>query len=715
MSPILIKNANNIEKYMLIEQILYYISTSSNNVIIEFPNTSFFNQAFLKELKKINPSRIFVRVAGGNDQELIDFYNQMNWNSDFLTNDVIYSIDEMISIMRVIENIEKGMDSKWDDFQKIVYFINCINSRIMYHPFNEHAESRDIRSLRGLVSGNTVCAGFALILKEFCDRNNIECDFVVGDLFGRNADGKKERMGCHAWNIVRINGKNIPIDITPGIYPSVNLDGIGNVQGFVEARVPYYYNKVKEYDKNLSNIERNYLKELYELMSRNNTYSATAYSKMREDKSYFNIVQTDQFKIGSISVYTYIYTPSDVNGKLGKPQIFYSCLNVAWVNGMFYELNRCISLLDEARQRNDVNEINSLTQKVESLKIAVDYNSGVINKLFSKENIEAAISDKSYFLGDITFQPGIQGCNIFKHPLIHQRMNKMCKNFDRSDGTSFSVEAKDMVEVNGKKIFQYKIYEFVDEDGDYVVRKNTIFTEANIITDNRKEVADLLLSRSRINYCEKDNGGYVGYLTNDNSISLNLDVNQYFKRGIYEKTKMKDHHIKKWYPELTYDNLVRLAQTYMVAVNNGRVEVYRRNGGAYVSDEVISVQAQFAIAWFNAFNINPNQSNERYRDFFLKISKCLEAAIYRIGYIDTFDIVYLANNIFNEDQEVINAMINLFSNDYNVRLVNHLYSEQCSANLLEDAPLEILNDREAVLQRLEEKKREQQAHFSKAA
>ena len=54
---------------------------------------------------------------------------------------------------------------------------------------------------------DTVCAGYAHMYKELCDRNGIKCDAVGGK---RKFSGKSHG---HAWNVVEIDDKKLLVDV----------------------------------------------------------------------------------------------------------------------------------------------------------------------------------------------------------------------------------------------------------------------------------------------------------------------------------------------------------------------------------------------------------------------------------------------------------------------------------------------------------------------
>lgn len=76
-----------------------------------------------------------------------------------------------------------------------------------------------------LLYGKAVCEGFARAFKLLLDRVGIPCIVVTGTAV--NHTGVPEN---HAWNIVRIDGKNYNVDVT------------WNAEGIKKGRTPFYYN-----------------------------------------------------------------------------------------------------------------------------------------------------------------------------------------------------------------------------------------------------------------------------------------------------------------------------------------------------------------------------------------------------------------------------------------------------------------------------------------
>ena len=174
-------------------------------ILVIIPNTKGITSDMLKNLN----NHVYIRVEGAYDLTRIGALNQANFFNhknrvtsaiNLFFSSVIYTKDEAIKILEEIENIESKIKNKWSNFQKLVYLYTTLKTKITYDPEYEDSPNSEVRSLRGLITKKAVCAGYSLIFKEFCDRQNIKCYYVGGN--------------GHAWNIVVIEGKHYAVDLT---------------------------------------------------------------------------------------------------------------------------------------------------------------------------------------------------------------------------------------------------------------------------------------------------------------------------------------------------------------------------------------------------------------------------------------------------------------------------------------------------------------------
>lgn len=196
LNPSIIQQVNTMRK-----------QNPSLKILIEIPNTKGISSELLQTLD----SRVSIRIAGAYDKERVSRLGGVNYSNgetgQYYTDAVIYSRNEAIKIVSAMEKIEKDFEEQnFSQLEKLVHIYDKLKSGIMYDPKFETKPSSEIRSLRGFITGQTVCAGYAVILKEMLDRQGIECHYV---------SGKTSREGGHAWNIVSLDGKKYhPIDLT---------------------------------------------------------------------------------------------------------------------------------------------------------------------------------------------------------------------------------------------------------------------------------------------------------------------------------------------------------------------------------------------------------------------------------------------------------------------------------------------------------------------
>lgn len=233
-----------------------------------------------------------------------------------------------------------------------------MKNKIIYHPFHETASSKDIRSLRGLFSHNTVCAGYAFILKEFCDRNGIECQYVEGCT---NVEDYNKGYLTHAWNIVKINGFYFPLDLTwnagrSATGKTLSIFDIANVNEFVKSHFPGRHEAIQDYRKNLKSIDGSYLTSIDHLINKDMTYELSSMFFKRNGKT-IHITQVGESIIDNKSVFSYIYFVEDEYGRYLQPHMFYSCTNVLDVVSSCRKKEKLEKQLQEARRKSDREEI----------------------------------------------------------------------------------------------------------------------------------------------------------------------------------------------------------------------------------------------------------------------------------------------------------------------------------------------------------------------
>lgn len=177
-----------------------------------------------KELETMDLSRLpdnmEVQVLGG-------MYGKQKYATKQHYQDrTTYPLGQLKQIMATMHEIEKNINPNWSEMARARYIYETLGNNITYDYNSQNYSNQQASNLSILLSREGICAGYSLLFKEMMDRQGIECDYVRGDAF--NSRGGKEK---HAWNVLKINGKNIPIDLTwdaPNIKNGKGVHQFGN-------------------------------------------------------------------------------------------------------------------------------------------------------------------------------------------------------------------------------------------------------------------------------------------------------------------------------------------------------------------------------------------------------------------------------------------------------------------------------------------------------
>ncbi len=135
-----------------------------------------------------------------------------------------YDIEAIVSNKEAAENFNEhdlvnylcsNNNSENDKFNKIVDFIVC-SIEYDWEGFRTNNFKNRQNDLASILAGKNrvaVCAGYAFILAELCNKAGIKSNVVIGYTRSGHNDINKI-AGRHAWNIVNLNGKDRLCDIT---------------------------------------------------------------------------------------------------------------------------------------------------------------------------------------------------------------------------------------------------------------------------------------------------------------------------------------------------------------------------------------------------------------------------------------------------------------------------------------------------------------------
>ncbi len=464
----------------------YTKNKTTESILISIKNTKELSSDMLKTLT--SSTNVSVRIAGGYDTERV----QRNSKEDYYKKAVVYSRNEVIKMIAEMEKVEKGIDKKWPEIQKAVYIYDKLKTNIMYDPAYEKKDSHDIRTLRGLMTKKTVCAGYAMIFKEMLDRQGIENDYVEG--------GKKGKPHSHAWNLVKINGEIFPVDLTwdSTIHRRGNFKSnhfFANIDEFITTHIPDLGEKVQNYNVSLKGLDSQFVKKISDQNNSDMEYNTTTYRGTRKDNGKCVISQVGNSTINGKECYRYLYADKLPNNKFGKPILLYSETNLA----------------DFIEKKNFNKNVSQEYEKA-------------IEVLFSVENINDSIEKQTLYIGKTKKDNQNKGVDefvskaedIIKSDENIERFKYPIKQYKRNDGSTFVMQKmiKNPKEIADVNVMKYDCFELINENGKLIVKRNVLWTEKNLFKDDRPEIANVFLSRDRLNKKVREVGGYLGNIDN---------------------------------------------------------------------------------------------------------------------------------------------------------------------------------------------------------
>lgn len=633
---------------------------SDGRVIIEVQNTKNISSSLIKQL---NPN-VLIRIAGGYDDNRIK-YGEFQGN--YYLSAVVYTRDETVKILEEIEKIESNIRYNWSDVQKLLYVYDKLKSGVMYDPKYNSKSSSEVRSLRGLITKKTVCAGYALMLKEIMDRNNIQCEYAEGYTGPNNT-------GAHSWNIVTIDGKKYPIDLTwdNTAYRSGKSKSLDwfckSPKEFAECHKPSSFEATQNYERTLSQINPQLPKKLYAKMGLQGTtdYRSTTFYGTRSDGSKFLVSQVGENRINNKTYYRYFYL--DTTDNHSYPIIFYGDVNISSI----------------------VDKIKFMKPLPEGLVHAIS------DVMFSKENIALSLGRKTLYLGGVSkrgyfntkkFVTSVQEipkteieCKLFKY---------RTKAYIRSDGSSFVAQKilSDSVTDKDIDVSRYDIFELVDDGEDFFVKRNTVYSEKDFFEDKRKIITDRYLSRKALDTLASSTGGYIGYIDSNSKWQFDDDLTEYFDTG--KKINIDDFdEVKDEFHIPTIDELKSLVSEYTVVINEDEskpdIKIKNKQTGKIQMDSDIAKRALFANIWLTSAGVKYYQDekipgenyafSEQANKLYTTIWKKMLYSCHTKGTIDTVDLFKTidTNNDYEHNKQIV---ANLFSSPFQTQFINNYVLE----------------------------------------
>ena len=462
---------------------------NNSKIVIQVLNTSHIDKRVLKILSSVKNKYnldIKISVIGPYDERL-ETSPKRKQKSFYKS---LYEVDELYEIIGNLENIESKIDSNWSKIEKLVYLIETLIRNIMYDPeyrllnnkglpIPTYDNVRDLsdyydRSLRGLLTKKSVCAGYSVILKELADRCGIECRLVSGACY----DDSGQYRGGHAWNLVVIDGVTYPIDITKrntkfryGEF--TNIEDIScDIEKFKRTHRPYN----PKNNIGLTRLDEDTIKRAQKKTMLRKHYKASTFILQRHDGSKFVISQIGMFK----GLYRYLVYEMDSSGKHEEPTVYFSESNlIKEIQQNKFELT------------NHFNEfINSFT-----------------NVLLSKSNIADSKRLGTYYIGHCERDNGngfIQDTSEIKKNDRHIKAFSFSniKSKRRLDGSVVTlVQVKNNVPNN--QLYQYYVYVLSNKG---TLMEYVIFSNEDYFTLKPSVVVNEMLSDDVLRQAASTNG-----------------------------------------------------------------------------------------------------------------------------------------------------------------------------------------------------------------
>ena len=225
--------------------------------LIELENT---NNLTLDNLALL-PDNIRVRITGGFTFEYMS--GLKNPNETNLYEKCIYTKEELIQIISVINEIESNLNVSDSQYQIALKIYEYLKKNILYRVPKEYEgikngfgiKNRDrcFDTLIGLIKKVSTCNGFAFIYQELLNRQGIKT-YLIGGKYLLNGEGQ------HAFNVIEIDNDLFLVDI---IWDAINYEnGIDTTTGFGLLNKENYVfkNDVDLYDK-LTNLSSDFVNQ----------------------------------------------------------------------------------------------------------------------------------------------------------------------------------------------------------------------------------------------------------------------------------------------------------------------------------------------------------------------------------------------------------------------------------------------------------------------
>lgn len=173
-----------------------------------YNNTSEISIDELIKYKSQNPNQNIIIKNSNKTSDKLDYY----------------SLDDMIQIKRkiseIVNDIPQDIDNPDKEKKIFTYLYTKLAFLIKYDEFaastvglggynremSETLRTNASNLIGGLLHGKSMCGGYSEILRNILSEVGIDCIYVSGE--------GKDKLGNHAWNQVKLDGKWYNVDLT---------------------------------------------------------------------------------------------------------------------------------------------------------------------------------------------------------------------------------------------------------------------------------------------------------------------------------------------------------------------------------------------------------------------------------------------------------------------------------------------------------------------
>ena len=441
---------------------------------------------------------LLIRLSSVNNERILSNCNEKNL-SDLLTAS-LYTPSEIKRINHKIEKILSKVNPNWSKAQTAVYVYNYIMRNTKYDPEYFDKKSFDIRSLRGFLLQEVVCAGYSYMYKELMDRLDIPCEYLIG----------KTSSGGHAWNTITLNGKTYYCDLTwdSQMYKS-DTDNekilcffAQDVDEFERRHIPFRGIESQHKGNFSSMTEKEKKQLLSSVLSYTQSYNFERFKK--KDESILNVAKIglyNEFAADNAkSLQAYISFSVNPDKKISLPKIYLAD----------FDLDKERKKFDDLKiKKETIKRDNNLTELERSRKLDEIYKSfircrnrfEIIGKLFCSNKSEQ-------YLG------GINDNDEYYYNKSNGNRTIRTRVLKRSNGTSvIIIDPMFKTKVSGINLHSYDILTLSKEQNKFNFSKYKVLTENDLFTLKNDEIlTDMFLSNENLKNRNKNSQGYLGFI-----------------------------------------------------------------------------------------------------------------------------------------------------------------------------------------------------------